>query len=168
MALDLILARHAKSSWDDPLQDDHDRPLNARGRAAAPLIGAWLAAGGHVPRAAVASSARRTRETWALMAPALGPDAPALAADRRLYLASPDTMLAVLHEAEASPLVMIGHNDGIAAFARWLLARPPAHARFAHFPTGATLVARFQAACWADVVPGSGQALGFVVPRDLG
>ena len=26
----LILTRHAKSSWDDPALEDHDRPLNAR------------------------------------------------------------------------------------------------------------------------------------------
>ena len=31
----LILTRHAKSAWDDPLLDDHDRPLNRRGMRAA-------------------------------------------------------------------------------------------------------------------------------------
>ena len=35
MTLRLILTRHAKSSWDDPLIDDHDRPLNPRGAKAA-------------------------------------------------------------------------------------------------------------------------------------
>ena len=31
----LILMRHAKSDWDDPLLDDRDRPLNGRGRRSA-------------------------------------------------------------------------------------------------------------------------------------
>ncbi|MGR3409824.1 MAG: SixA phosphatase family protein, partial [Paracoccus sp. (in: a-proteobacteria)] len=31
----LILTRHAKSAWDDPTLDDHDRPLNDRGRRSA-------------------------------------------------------------------------------------------------------------------------------------
>jgi phosphohistidine phosphatase len=29
MTRTLILIRHAKSDWDDPALDDHDRPLNA-------------------------------------------------------------------------------------------------------------------------------------------
>jgi phosphohistidine phosphatase len=35
----LLLLRHAKSSWDDPALPDHDRPLAGRGRKAAKLIG---------------------------------------------------------------------------------------------------------------------------------
>src|SRR5450755_3200012 len=38
----LFLLRHAKSSWDDPTLGDYDRPLAARGRKAAKLIGAYL------------------------------------------------------------------------------------------------------------------------------
>ena len=34
----LFLLRHAKSSWQDDGQDDFDRPLNARGRKAAPVF----------------------------------------------------------------------------------------------------------------------------------
>ena len=49
MTLRLILTRHAKSSWDDPLMSDHDRPLNERGKAAAADLGNWLASRGYVP-----------------------------------------------------------------------------------------------------------------------
>ncbi|MBV8432248.1 MAG: histidine phosphatase family protein, partial [Solirubrobacterales bacterium] len=38
----LYLLRHAKSSWDDPGLEDHDRPLAPRGRKAAKVIGAYL------------------------------------------------------------------------------------------------------------------------------
>ena len=38
MRLQLQLLRHAKSSWDSPGLTDHQRPLNARGRKAAPRI----------------------------------------------------------------------------------------------------------------------------------
>ena len=34
----LIVMRHAKSSWSDASLDDHDRPLNKRGRRDAPRI----------------------------------------------------------------------------------------------------------------------------------
>src|SRR5262249_42176276 len=38
----LYLLRHAKSSWKDPGLDDHDRPLNKRGRQAAKLMATYL------------------------------------------------------------------------------------------------------------------------------
>jgi phosphohistidine phosphatase len=31
---DVVLVRHAKSAWDDPSLDDHDRPLAPRGEKA--------------------------------------------------------------------------------------------------------------------------------------
>ena len=34
----LLLLRHAKSSWDDPATHDKDRTLNARGRRSAILM----------------------------------------------------------------------------------------------------------------------------------
>ena len=69
----LILTRHAKSSWEDPLTPDHDRPLNERGRAAAADLGQWLASRGYVPGQVLCSDALRTRKTWAGIAPAIPP-----------------------------------------------------------------------------------------------
>ena len=37
----LMLLRHAKSDWTVPGARDRDRPLNARGREAAPKMGAY-------------------------------------------------------------------------------------------------------------------------------
>ncbi|MEL7089640.1 MAG: histidine phosphatase family protein, partial [Planctomycetota bacterium] len=59
MTRTLILMRHAKSSWDDPGLTDHDRPLNRRGRLAAPLMAAWLAEIDAAPDHALVSSAIR-------------------------------------------------------------------------------------------------------------
>ena len=87
----LYLLRHAKSSWDDPLQSDHARPLNKHGRAAAPLIATWLASRGHVPDTVLCSSAARTRETVDRMRPAL-PGLPEPMVEEELYHASPDAM----------------------------------------------------------------------------
>ena len=72
----LILTRHAKSSWDDPLTPDHDRPLNDRGKAAAADLGQWLASRDYVPGEVLCSDAVRTRKTFSGIAPAL-PGAPA-------------------------------------------------------------------------------------------
>ena len=59
----LILLRHAKSDRPPGIVD-LDRPLNDRGKRAAPQMGAYLAAEGLIPEAVVVSPAKRTRETW--------------------------------------------------------------------------------------------------------
>jgi phosphohistidine phosphatase len=167
MSLRLILTRHAKSSWDDPLQPDHARVLNARGRDAAGRIGRWLAQEGHLPAEALVSSATRTRETWGLLAAEL-PEAPEPRYLDALYHAGPEVMLRALQTARAPTVLILGHNPGIAAFAVWMLEKAPRHPRFADYPTGATLVADFDGDGWDDVGPGTGRAVDFVVPRDLG
>ncbi len=162
----LILTRHAKSSWDDPLTPDHDRPLNERGKAAAADLGDWLASRGHVPGEVLCSDALRTRKTWSGIAPAL-PGTPILELKPALYHAGPDVMLAVLRHAHADTVMMIGHNPGIAEFAQRLVARAPLNPEFPRYPTGATLVAEFDIANWEDVTFGTAATLDFTVPREL-
>jgi phosphohistidine phosphatase len=62
--MQLLILRHAKSSWKDTAVEDHERPLNRRGREAASAMGGYLAAEGLVPDLALVSSARRTVESW--------------------------------------------------------------------------------------------------------
>jgi phosphohistidine phosphatase len=162
----LILTRHAKSSWDDPMMSDHDRPLNARGRGAAADLGGWLASRGYLPDEVLSSDAVRTRETWEGIAPAI-PAPPQLTLKPTLYHAGPDVMLAVLRHATGETVMMIGHNPGIAEFAARLLARPPVAPDFHRYPTGATLVATFEVDSWADIGFGMGTMRDFIVPREL-
>lgn len=166
MTLRLILTRHAKSDWDNPLDTDHQRPLNPRGKRAAPLIGRWLAQKGYLPQEALVSDATRTRETWALLS-AEFPDAVPARFEQGLYLAGPDVMQRCLATAQAPTVMMIGHNPGIAAFADMLLPKPLNHPGFARYPTCATLVAEFEAESWAALRLGTGRAIDFIVPREL-
>ncbi|WP_417209417.1 SixA phosphatase family protein [Antarctobacter sp.] len=157
----LILIRHAKSDWsfDKP---DQDRPLNKRGRRAAPAIGNWLRDHGYLPDEVLCSTAARTRETLAL----LNTPAPTRF-ERALYLAAPDTLLDVLQSAQGTSVMMLAHNPGIAGLAEALVQTAPDHPRFAAYPTCATLVAGFDIDDWKDLRPGTGHARAFVVPRDL-
>ncbi len=162
----LILTRHAKSSWDDPLTPDHDRPLNERGKAAAADLGEWLASRGYVPDEVLCSDALRTRKTWSGIAPAL-PGTPILDLKPALYHAGPDVMLAVLRHAAGDTVMMIGHNPGIAEFAHRLVTRAPLNGDFQKYPTGATLVADFAIDSWSDAAFGQAAPLDFIVPREL-
>lgn len=162
----LILTRHAKSAWDDPTMADHDRPLNERGQAAAADLGQWLASRGYVPGKVLCSDAIRTRETWDAIAPAL-PGTPILELKPALYHAGPDVMLAVLKNAAADTVMMIGHNPGIAEFAGRLVAAPPLNPEFHRYPTGATTVIDFAAQSWADIAYAGGICVDFIIPREI-
>ncbi|ARU02336.1 SixA phosphatase family protein [Yoonia vestfoldensis] len=166
MTLTLILIRHAKSGWDDPFAQDHARVLNSRGRAAAPAIGAWLAAQGHLPELVLCSDAARTQETAALILPHLAP-APALQLVPALYHASPDTMLDQLRKQTARSVAMIGHNPGIAMFAAGMISQRPAHPRFGDYPTCATCVITFDIDHWGNAARHSGSCAAFITPADL-
>ncbi|SHJ78413.1 phosphohistidine phosphatase [Shimia gijangensis] len=162
MPLKLILMRHAKSSWDDPLQSDHDRVLNARGRDSAIALGKWLRKLEDVPDETLSSSSQRTRETYEL----LGFDAEARFS-RSLYLAGADLMLRELQNATGKTVLMLGHNPGISEFAERLASKLPAHARFLDYPTCATTVFEFSSDNWQDVGFGQGVVKAFAIPREL-
>ncbi|WP_372884356.1 histidine phosphatase family protein [Shimia sp.] len=162
MPLELILMRHAKSSWDDPLLTDFDRVLNARGRASAVAMGKWLRETGHLPEQTLCSSSARTRETRELAA--MGG---AVIFSDALYHASAARMLSALKEVSAATVLMIGHNPGIAMLAEALAIAPPDHPRFRDYPTCATTVFAFDAADWGAVGPASGRVVAFKTPREL-
>lgn len=162
MTLRLILMRHAKSSWQNPTQEDHERPLNGRGQRSARALGAWLTDKKYMPDQMLISSSQRTRETC---------DRLGLKADKAfldaLYHAGPGQMLKVLQGATGHCVLILGHNPGIAYFAHDLVATPPDHARFQDYPTCATLVADFSVDNWRDLRPGIGQVVDFITPREL-
>ena len=158
--------RHAKSAWDDPLLDDSERTLNARGRAAAPLVAKWLVAEGYLPDNVLVSSARRTVETWEHMAPIM-PETATMESNPALYLASSDVIQGVIGNQTDPSLMVICHNPGIADFAARTLSQKPDHAKFRQYPTAATSVIQYDAPTWADIGWAKGTLLDFVVPKDL-
>ncbi len=166
MTLRLILTRHAKSSWSDPTMEDHDRPLNRRGEASATAVGQWLAARGYLPEAALVSSSRRTKQTWALISQAFD-SAPEAVFHDALFHAEPDVLMKHLRRAEAGCVMLIAHNPGIAFFAQGLVRQMPGDARFERYPTAATAVIDFKAEGWGKVGWNSGEIRDLVFARDL-
>ena len=168
--LTLTLLRHAKSSWGDVSLRDFDRPLNERGREAAPLMGALMRREGLRPGHILCSPAVRTRETLDLVRaahPALGePEF-----QDRLYHATPVMLLRAVHEAPktARHVLLVGHNPGLHQLAVWLMGSGlPSRRRLleAKLPTGALVVLTFDASHWAGVRPGTGHLRLFARPRD--
>ncbi len=168
----LSLLRHAKSSWDEPL-DDFERPLAKRGIKAASDMGAYLAGESLRPDLVLCSGAVRTRATLALVFSALGPPAPEVIHDDALYLAMPSLLLGRVRriEGRASHTLIIGHNPGLHGLALDLVGEGEGEditALATKFPTAALAVITFEVARWSAVKPGGGRLARFVTPRRLG
>src|SRR5579872_2293162 len=118
----LMLLRHAKTERAEPGERDRDRKLTKRGRADAPLIGAYMARHGLIPDLALLSPAERVQETWELLAASFA-KAPKTATDERIYNATTDKLMTVLSEPRtAQSLLLVGHNPGIHDLAVELIA----------------------------------------------
>lgn len=170
--LDLLLLRHAKSSWDEPGLADHDRELAPRGRKAAPRMGKLLAKQRLVPDLVLCSTAVRTRQTLELVVAEL-PAAPPVTFLKSLYLAAPGRLLEIVRRQEPAcrRLLVVGHNPGMHSFAQRLVGKGPAEARerlAEKLPTAVLAQIRFDAESWAAVEPGAGELVGFWRPKELG
>ncbi len=169
----LLLMRHAKSSWDDPRLSDHARPLNARGRQSAAAMRRAMHELGLAPDMVLVSSARRTLQTLEALEP--WDDTPLVEPMDALYLASAPQLLTVLRGVAETTrsVLLLGHNPGLHELAM-LLAGPramasgaPVTSRLAEgYPTGA--LAEFAVAgSWRSLGEGGGRLLRFLCPRDL-
>jgi len=160
-----MLLRHAKSDWPDV--SDQARPLAKRGRRDAPAVGRWLRAQGYQPDVVVCSTARRTRQTWELMAPELG-GSPPVTFEPRAYEASALTLLYLAQELPSRyrAALLIGHNPAISDLAN-SLAGPPAgdDGPAIRFPTAAVAVLEFTGD-WPSLAPGQARLLAFTAPAD--
>jgi phosphohistidine phosphatase len=165
----LLLLRHAKSSWDEPKLPDRDRPLNKRGRNAAVAMRNMMRELGLVPDVVLVSPARRTQETLAALEP--WDDTPVVEPLEKLYLASAPQLLEVLQDLTETvrSAMLVGHNPGMHELAALLIGQPvPEQARRVHdkFPTGALAEFAIRGP-WSELHAGSGQLVRFLTPRDL-
>lgn len=164
----LYLLRHAKSSWDDHAQPDHDRPLAPRGRRACGLLREHFAAEGVDPGVVVCSTALRARQTLEGVAAGFA-GAPAVWHDERVYGAGADGLLGVLQElpTDFASAMLVGHNPGIHWLAESLAGEGEGLADLGRkFPTGALATLAFEGE-WLRLRVGSAALENFVTPRTL-
>ncbi len=167
----LLLLRHAKSSWDVPGLNDHDRPLNSRGRHAAPLMGRHIAAHALLPERIVCSTARRTRETLAGLLPYLDREMD-IRLSRDLYDSGPADYIDVIRAfgGTARVLLIIGHNPTLQETAVELVGtgNPALIDTIAtEYPTASLAVIDFPEKKWSEITPHGGRIVAFFQPREL-
>lgn len=167
----LYLMRHAQAGRSDPELSDFDRPLNDRGRKAAPQIAAYMKQHDLAPTLVLCSSAQRAAETWDLMSSAFNPDI-AVKQQRGLYLASSGQLLAALKHVPATVerLLVIAHNPGLAELALSLAgpgSTPHALEELQeNYPPAALAEFHLMADSWPKFADSAGRLNRFVQPSD--
>lgn len=111
----LILVRHAKSSWENPELNDFERPLNKRGKRDAPFMADLLAEKKVKPDLVLSSPAVRTKLTAIEFANKLGIDKEKIIWNEKLYLASAAKIFKILSaiDEKVKSVLLVGHNPGL-------------------------------------------------------
>ncbi len=115
MSRELLILRHAKSSWASASLRDFDRPLAERGRRDALRMGRWLLRQDLLPDGIISSPARRARESVERVCEALALPVESVRWEERLYLADLAALLEILEGTPSSirRLLLVGHNPGL-------------------------------------------------------
>jgi phosphohistidine phosphatase len=168
----VTLFRHAKSGEKgNPKIEDFDRPLAPRGLKAAPKIGEAMRGAKLEPDLILCSPSVRTRQTLELAASRAWGSHPDVRFEKRLYEASPATLLKALKElpGNAAHVMIVGHNPGLQELAA-RLAPPDSEARHQFrqkLPTAAVVSFSFDVGAWKDLKPGTGQLQLSISPATL-
>lgn len=158
----LLLLRHAKSSWQNLGQRDFDRPLNERGKKAAPLMGRFIRKERVQPDLVISSPAERARQTATLVMESAKLKAE-LRYDERIYEASAVRLLEVISqiEDEMGVLLLVGHNPGLEELLHLLTGEAQ------HMPTAALARIFLAVEKWSEVRGQSGRLEWLVKPKEL-
>ncbi|MDO6706907.1 histidine phosphatase family protein [Photobacterium sp. 1_MG-2023] len=159
----LFVVRHAKSSWDNPDLDDHDRPLNERGlknaEEMAKRFGAWLA----MPQRILSSTAERAFQTAQFFEQGLHPHPTELATTVGLYTDSAHEVAEIIQSVsdEIDRLMVVCHNPAINELVGRL------GLKIENMPTCGVAVFAIHTEQWKNLGPETSEVIFFDYPKRL-
>ena len=163
----LTLIRHAKSDWEDPELDDHDRPLNKRGLEAAPKVGNYLMENNVKPDIMLSSTATRAITTAKLIAKKLQFRQEKIQPVKDLYLAAIPDYEAIIRSLDDTAgnqhLMIVSHNPGTHELAHHITSGNEIN----RFTTCAVAIIELDIDCWGEIGPGCGKLVHFITPKEI-
>ena len=160
----LLIIRHAKSSWDNFLQKDFDRTLNERGMRDAPAMAKHIANKGIKIDAFVSSTAVRAFTTATFFAKAYQQKANDIIAVAELYHAREETFYKTIRDMDDQydSIAIFSHNPGITSFVNTL-----SNTRIDNMPTCGIFAVQASINHWTDFKEANNQFLFFDYPKNL-
>lgn len=143
----LILIRHAKSSWDFSVLNDFDRPLNERGHKDAPMMSKRLLDKKIAIDAFISSTAKRAFTTAAYFADMYDVKEKNIIKVPELYHAASAVFYDVIKKVDnnLNTIAVFSHNPGITDFVNQLT-----NTRIDDMPTCGVFAVIIKTECWKD------------------
>ncbi len=157
----IYLVRHAKSDWSGS-EDDHERPLNERGKRDAPMMaGRLLERKAKVDRF-VSSPAKRAFSTAWAFASSYERKKSDIITVPELYLPSPDIFFTVIENLDNKDkaVAIFSHNNGITEFANSLQL-----VKLDNMPTCSIFAFRIKSEDWTSVRKADKEFMFFDYPK---
>ena len=144
----LLLIRHAKSSWDDLSLDDLDRPLNKRGKREATLLGQYLKRNSINPQMIFSSPAKRAYKTAKRISNELGFQKKMIKIDKIIYSGSKSDLVELIGsiDKKIDHVFIIGHYPSLMELGNYLTA-----SNFDKMLTCGFILIDFKTKFWEDI-----------------
>ena len=158
----LFLTRHAKSSWGNPGLADIDRPLNKRGKKAAPFMGKLIMDKGEKPELLISSPAYRAFLTAKAFGEAMGLVENDIIIDRTIYGAGAQQLLELVQNQDDlyKSIMLFGHNPTFTSFVNLLTG-----SNITNVVTCGVVRIDFEFSSWTDIDFGSGRLAYYEYPK---
>ena len=161
----LLLCRHAKSSWKNKELDDIDRPLNRRGKDNALVMGEQLVRRRMVPDLILCSPAKRARKTARRLCRAMQVSKKLIRIKKSLYATNSTGLLKVISKTENcyDRVMLVGHNHELTRLVNIL-----APVDIYNVPTCGIVAYTLTLQTWQEVRWARAELLFFDYPRKQG
>ena len=158
----LFLTRHAKSSWNNPGLADIDRPLNERGKKAAPFMGKLIVDKGEKPELLISSPAYRALSTAKAFGEVMGLVENDIIIDRTIYGAGTQQLLDLVQIQDDlhKSIMLFGHNPTFTSFVNMLTG-----SNIMNVVTCGVVRINFEYSSWIDIDFGSGRLVYYEYPK---
>ena len=159
----LFLIRHAKSSWEDTFLSDFDRPLNERGKEAAPKMATRLRKKNIHIDAFISSPAKRAKKTAEYFIKEFDGDKDEIILVSALYDAGLNDFSETIKNIDDKykSAAIFSHNPGITSFANQLIA----DTNIDNMPTCSVFAVKTDSDKWKDFSKAKKEFLFFDFPK---
>lgn len=159
----LLLARHAKSSWNQDAVSDFERCLNHRGESDAPLMASYLKQCGYLVHQIITSDAVRAMATANEYKKALLPEKDMIT-HHDLYLASQPEIVQIAQSlcSQDNTVMLVGHNPGMTQALNYFT-----QSNIDNMPTCSVAIIQFDVMEWQDIKKAGGDLLAFEYPKKV-
>ena len=158
---ELILIRHAKSSWSNPLLEDFERPLNKRGAKNAPFMAKILKQKEVNPDLIISSPSKRTKDTLDFFIKEFDYKGEIIF-EESIYEAPYINILKVIKNIDDKhkTIFLFGHNPGFNDLTDFLLGRFEDN-----IPTCGVLKIDFDTNYWKNISKDNSKLIFFNFPK---